>query len=503
MQIKKYSCLLAIIPVVAVFLQVISFDFLKYDDTINVSENAFVLVPSADHLLYFWKAPFLDLYIPLTYTVWTGLAVISLNIFNGRLDPGLFHLLNLVIHALNSMLIFLIIRKLYASREGYGSGNNIIYAAAFGALVFGIHPVQVETVAWITGLKGVLSGFFSLGAIYLYLVYRSAGRNFLIYVASTGLLIMAVLSMPSAVAVPVMLFFIMLWADQRLTGRVVYSLIPWMAIALAAVLVTRTAQPVAAGPETYPWLIRPVVALDAMMFYLHKIIWPDILAIDYCRTPAYVVSLSWRNPYWLMILPAAGLVYWLRNWKPWLALGAAFLAGIMPVSGLLPFVYQETSTVADRYLYLSMAAVAVMAAAIIIERQRSLVISLCILLLIILGTRSFYQCRAWHDDAAIMQHTLRHYPDSFRANLNYGIALASREDFVQAISYYQRARRLKPDSPLPYYHLGLVYAGQGDNRLYEREYEKVSSMNKAMAAKLKRAAEVFEKLNPTDAGLLP
>jgi len=315
---------------------------------------------------------------------------------------------------------------LFDLKDDSTNKDNIIYAAAFGALIFGLHPVQVETVSWITGLKGVLSGFFSLGAIYLYLLYYASKKNLFVYGASTGMLILAMLAMPSAVAVPVILFFLMLWVDHRIIGRAVYPLVLWVSLALITVMLTRIAQPIEGGAVFYPWQVRPLVALDAVMFYVYKVFWPYVLTVDYGRTPAYVVGLSWRNPYLLLVLFAAGLVYRFRHRKQWLALGCAFVAGILPVSGLLPFAHQETSTVADRYLYLSMVVIAVASAAIIVGKMRLPVISLCILLVVMSGGRSFYQCSHWKNTESIMGYTLQHYPRSFRANLDYGIALMSR-----------------------------------------------------------------------------
>jgi len=454
------------------------------------------MAPSPESLLTFWKSLFLGLYIPVTYTVWTGLAAVSLTLF-GRLDSGLFHLLNLAVHVFNCFLVFLITRRLLSLKKRIdGEAGALIAAAVFGSLVFGLHPVQVESVSWITDLKGLLAAFFSLGAIYFYLPYDSAGkRGVFFYCVSTGLFIAALLSKPSAVALPVMLFFILLWLEGRISAKIIYSLIPWGVVALALALITRSAQPPVSGADTYPWLIRPAVALDAMMFYAHKIFWPDILAIDYCRTPAYVIGLSCRNPYWLMLAPVIAMVWYIRRRGHWLALGFAFVAGILPVSGLLPFAFQGTSTVADRYLYLPMLVMAVITAAIIMEKPRPLIFSLFIMLVIFLGVKSFNQCREWKNTETVMGHALRYYPRSFRANLNYGIALAGRGDFERAISHFKTARRLKPDDPLPYYHLGLAYAGTGDYGLYERYYEKVMAMDREKAARLQRAAELFKGLN--------
>ncbi len=496
---RQYLLLTVVaVSVLAVFLQVIAFDFLKYDDTINVSENALILNPSAEILLSFWTGPFLDLYIPVTYTVWTGLAVISLYLFDGRLDPGLFHLLNLIVHLSNTILVFFIIRRLYGLKCHDLRPNAMLYGAAFGALLFGLHPVQVETVSWVTGLKGVLSAFFALSAIDLFLQWYSKNTNGCLYLAASGLFVLAVLSMPSAVIVPVMIFLMLRWVDAGSIRKSVYALLPWLVVALAAVLLTRAAQPAASVMGPYPWLIRPLIAIDAAMFYLFKIVWPQVLAIDYCRTPAYVIAQSWRNPYLLMSLPTVVLIYVFRRRMDWLWLAGAFAAAILPVSGLLPFAYQTTSTVADRYLYLPMVVVAVAAAGIPIKRPRLLVIGLCLMLAVLYGVRSYYQCRQWQDTKSIMAHTLMYYPSSFRANLNYGIGLMSNGDFKGAIPYLRAARRVKPDDPLPYYNLGVVYAATGDEKRYARQYRQLSRMDADKAAHLKYAAAVFKKMKLSD-----
>jgi tetratricopeptide (TPR) repeat protein len=241
-----------------------------------------------------------------------------------------------------------------------------------------------------------------------------------------------------------------------------------------------------------------------MMFYVHKIVWPDVLSIDYCRTPAWVAGLSWRNPYLLMALPAAGLLYALRRRPRWLALAGAFAAGILPVSGLVPFAYQATSTVADRYLYLSMAVVGMASAAVVASKPRSWVIGLFLTLVVLLGVRSYDQCRKWKNTETIMGHTLQYFPCSFRANLNYGIALMSRGEFAAAVPFYEAARQLRPDDPLPYYNLGLTYAATGDDARCDQMYLKLAAMDQAKAERLKQAAAEFKSIaGPGASGSIP
>ena len=143
---------------------------MSYDDGLHVYENERVVNFSTDNLIYFWKNVHKGLYIPISYNLWALQAKISqyfpakqINLVSGEdiLNPAIFHTTNLLLHALSTIIVFLIIRKLIQHD----------LSAGVGALFFAIHPVQVETVAWISELKGGLSGLFSLLAIWQYICY--------------------------------------------------------------------------------------------------------------------------------------------------------------------------------------------------------------------------------------------------------------------------------------------------------------------------------------------
>jgi hypothetical protein len=156
--------LLLIIIVLAVFARSYRYEFLNYDDGLNVFENPHV---KQFDLSYFWKKPYEGMYIPLTYNLWAFQAKLAkippAESAEIELKPHVFHTTNIIVHLLSMLVVFSILRILVRND----------WAACAGALLFAIHPVQVEPVVWVTGLKNVLSGLLSLLAIWQYLSYAS------------------------------------------------------------------------------------------------------------------------------------------------------------------------------------------------------------------------------------------------------------------------------------------------------------------------------------------
>src|SRR5262249_44089281 len=155
-----------------------------------------------------------QMYIPVVYTAWWTLAHVPAS---AGLNPVAFHAANLVVHLLSAIVVYEILLLLIGSR----------YAACAGALIFAVHPLQTEAVAWATGMKDCLSGLLALGAIWQYLVARrsnSIGR----YVLASAIFVLALLAKPSTVAVPVIcavLDWLMLRGSPKLIARYVG---PWL-----------------------------------------------------------------------------------------------------------------------------------------------------------------------------------------------------------------------------------------------------------------------------------
>ena len=173
--------LILVMATVAVFWPVLGHEFLAYDDSVNVYQNPYLQARSLDNLMHFWRYPFEGLYAPLTYT---GFALASwlpsLLSTNPSAavtpDPRVFHGMNLLLHLLSVLIVWRIIEQLLrrtchngAKMDAGANRLPLEWAACGGALLFAIHPIQVEAVAWATGFKDLLFGLLSFAAVWLFL----------------------------------------------------------------------------------------------------------------------------------------------------------------------------------------------------------------------------------------------------------------------------------------------------------------------------------------------
>lgn len=442
--------LLLVLSILVVFGQVYNDSFV-WDDTDNVIENPYFQPPTLANVRRLWEAPHLRLYIPLTYSVWAGLARIA-EIPGERgdeiaLSPLPFHLANVGFHILSTVVVMAILRMLVRND----------WAAFGGALLFAWHPVQVEPVAWVTGLKDVLSVFLSLVAIWLYLKHRGFP-----YVLATLAFLLAMLAKPGAVALPVVVWVLDYWALRRSLWQCTSAAGPWLVLASPIVVVNKLVQPDSVIDFITPLWARPLVAGDALAFYLYKLVWPLWLGPDYGRSPEWLLQQSWA--YFTWVVPLGALIFfWLRRGRePWLVASAGvFVAAILPVSGLVPFVFQSVSTVGDRYLYLSLLGPALCLTWFLSEYRERRVWLLCFLVLALLGIRSVSQVRNWEDEMTLYRHALIVNPNSSLAHYNLGNALAERGLVAEAIAQYRESARITPNYPDARNNLGIALARLG------------------------------------------
>jgi hypothetical protein len=243
----------------AVFWSAHSHEFVLWDDNTNIVDNPGLRSVTLDHILVFWRAPYAHLYIPLTYTLWALTAAVSQWVTpqpsgGVSLDPQLFHSLNLLVHLLSVLVVWRIVRLLLdrTVREGQNpvSGHartRLEWAACGGALLFAVHPLQVEAVAWVTGFKDVLGGCLSFVAIWQYLQYASGSvdvassgkpargqvrRTWIHYGCATGAFVLALLAKPTAVVVPVVAWLLDFWGWPQTWRTRRLAVLAWLVIAL-------------------------------------------------------------------------------------------------------------------------------------------------------------------------------------------------------------------------------------------------------------------------------
>jgi Tfp pilus assembly protein PilF len=449
----------------AVFWPICLHDFVEWDDPKTIAANPEFNPPGISTLGWCWRGPYLDLYIPMTYTVWTGVAQIArLPLPDERgvaLDPYPFHAVNLLSHLLSTVLVFAILRLLLPSDLG----------ALAGAFVFALHPIQVEPVAWVSGFKDTLCGLLSLAAIWQYLLYATwrqageeTGRWQVPYLLATVFLLFAMLAKPSAVTVPIIVGVIDLLLLRRSWNDVSGPLWIWMLLALSFLVIGRMAQPATALDFVAPLYARPFLAGFAMAFHIVHLFVPVGLCTDYGLSPDRL--LSWPMAMWTYlawILPAAIVllcwIFWRR--APWLLVGCAiFAAALLPVLGLLPFDFQYYSTVADRYLYVAMLGVALMVGYVVSRYATAWLLVPVAAAIVALGFLSYRQTWIWQDTRSLFAHTLKVNPKSFVGHMMLA-ALHDRANEPQnAIDEYLLALQSKPNDPHAHYDLANILTKQ-------------------------------------------
>jgi protein O-mannosyl-transferase len=497
LNVWKVVFLLICTPLV-VFWQVHSHEFVLWDDNLNVFANPALRSVTLDTILGFWRAPYAHLYIPFTYTLWALTAAVSrwvtLQPSGGApLDPQLFHSLNLLVHLVSVLVVWRIVRMLLGRtvREGQSPASGYARTrmegvACSGALLFAVHPLQVEAVAWVTGLKDILGGCLAFVAIWQYLQYAGEGldvassgkpargqvrRTWIHYGFATGAFMLALLAKPTAVVVPVVAWLLDIWGWPQTWRTRRSAILAWLVIAMLWGIVTSQVQPATTVLFTVPLWMRPLIVGDAVTFYIYKFVFPVWLGPDYGRAPTSVLAQSWL---WLTGLVPWGLAVWLwykRTRVPWLVAAAGVLvAGLLPVLGFIPFGFQNYSTVADRYMYISMLGPALALAWGLAQSPRPVLAIGCVAILGVLGIRSAWQTRYWHTTLSLFEHALTVHPGSALAHNNLGLAMAAQNRLPEAIDHYTEALRLLPSYALAHYNLGHLLTSQGQTQEAMRHY---------------------------------
>ena len=452
----------------AVFGPALNGEFLNWDDNINIINNPGVRSPTVQGILSFWRAPYEGLYIPVVYTVWTLLSSFSGPLFPGAtvgsLDPALYHGLNLLTHFVNALLVYFILLRLLPLLTAKGAFNTWAPAVC-GGLFFLLHPVQVEPVAWVTGFKDLSAAFFSLLTLLLFLKaeFESPRRNLWPFIAiSYGL---ALLSKPSVIVLPLILILFWYIICERWTKRMLLPL-GLLVLSLPLIWLTMAQQPGGGDAFQTPLWLRPVVALDAIAFYIGKIFLPITLAVDYARDPERLIQGSqiywtWTVP---LILAALAVFFLRRHWKLLLSVGGIFLLTLLPVLGFIYFNYQDTSTVADRYQYFALLAPALGVGFLVSMIQNKWVFPILGIFLVVLGVKSHLQTYVWSNSISLFEHNLRHYPESKPSRSNLASAFIEAGEKKRAKKLFREQIKKFPDSYPPYNGLAKMLVKEGKLR---------------------------------------
>lgn len=505
-----------LLAVAAVYAEVVTFHFLPFwDDDTNIHRNPLYAPLSWSSVALFWKGPFQQLYIPVTYTAWAGLVALSRIIAGttvsfGPINAALFHGANLLTHLLSVAMVFLILRRLLSahSRDQASSTVRILAAASVGALTFGLHPVQVETVSWVSGLRDLLGGALSLAAIELFLSWLDASRsrvNWLRYAGASLLLLLAFGSKPGTVVTPAMALVCGLWllkAESRRLGALLW-LIPWFLLAVAEVVMTSHAQPAAElARSLVPVWARPLVACDALGFYLGKLLWPLPpwgLCADYGRSPnsLFDAGILWWS--WMAPVVVAAVLAVFRKLRIYLVPCVLLAIGVLPTLGLIPFNFQVVSTVSDRYLYLGMLGPGLALALFALRGNAFIRGAIASLLVVGWAVVSLIQLPCWAAGEVFFPAILERNPTSWKSRHNYACTLDAQGKLPEALKEFSEAIRLRPSNAEAYNDAALTLLKQGRRQEAIQCFQQSLQVRPTAGAARNLAAVLLMNGNPAEA----
>jgi protein O-mannosyl-transferase len=502
-----WVCLLLAVAALAVYFPVRNYSFIDYDD-----DNYFFANP---HVL--GGLSWTDIKWAFTSgedANWHPLTWLSLMLDAQLFGQSATHLINVLFHAANSILVFLFIRQM----------TGALWRSAVVALLFAVHPLHVESVAWIAERKDVLSSFFGLLALLFYARYAANPKRHLPFIFALLFFTCSLMSKPMLVTMPFVLLLLDFWPLQRFhlssLKRLLVEKIPFFLLSATASVVTFMVQQRGGAVSSLARVslgLRIENTFVSYAQYLAKIFWPATLATPY-PPPHYwpfgyvIFSLT------LFVALCVAAVA-LRTRFPFAFTGWFWFAGMLvPVIGL---VQAGVAAMADRYAYLPLIGILIVvvwsAGEIAARFQMSRIAVVLITMVVILacGVRAGNQVRLWKDDLTLFGHALAITKNNYVASLNLGVWYAKNGQVDESSRYYDDAVRMRPDDATALYDAANASAklGRWDEAIDEyrrslqvspRQPDALNNLGFALArtGQLSEAAECFEtvlKLQPNAA----
>jgi Flp pilus assembly protein TadD len=449
-------------------------DFVGFDDPDYVSGNAIVQQGLTwAGLRWALVATHAGNWFPLT---WMS-HMLDVTLFG--VDPRWHHAVNVVLHATSGVLLFALLR----------GATGAPLRAAFAAALFALHPLRVESVAWIAERKDVLSVLLALLAVAAWCRHAERGSRAW-GAAALGCAALGLTAKPMLVTLPLLLVAFEIWPLRRTppTARAVARSVagkwPFLALAAASSAITLAVQRAATTSlEALPVAARAANALLSIAVYLRQLVWPVDLSVLYAYPSEFSVARVAAAG--ALVAASVGAALAWRRERPWLAAGIAwFLVALVPGLGLVQVGEQAH---ADRYTYLPSIGLAWIAAWAVpagwlarpAARVGASVAALVVLALLVVATAR--QVRVWHDGVALFANAAAVEPHNGSAQLHLGNALAAAGDLEGAAAAYAEALRLRPDAVEPTHHLGLVEARLGRVDAAARYFEAAARLDPGWA----------------------
>ena len=459
-------CLFLVVSTLAVYWQVKEFDFINYDDPLYTTENSQVQKGLCrESVIYaFTKSTEKSNYwIPL---VWLS-HIIDYQL--AGLNPGRFHLTNLLFHILNAVLLFLVFNKM----------TGQLWRSGLVAALFALHPIHVESVAWVSERKDLVSAFFWFLTLIAYANYveRPTVKRYLLILLTFTL---GLMSKPMLVTLPFVLLILDYWplgrfyfapsvnngikAKSKSIGKLVIEKIPMFALLPIVSYATWYFQKIGgsvASLKAYPFGLRIANMLISYINYIKKLLIPSNLAVPY-PFPDTIPAWQWVLAALILIIISIFSIYYAKK-LPWLLSGWLWYIGVLfPVSGV---VIIGDYAMADRYAYLTFIGlylIIVWGVSDVLNIRLTNKIwtaALFAIIAITFITTTWIQIGYWRNSITLFKHTVKITDKNYHAYRNLGSALAEKNMFADAIVYHRKVSEMNPESVNDLNNLANDYLG--------------------------------------------
>ena len=428
-----------------------------WDDDVYVTNNELLTAPDGLRRIWFsFDSP--SQYFPLVYSTF------RIEHALWGLDPTGYHWVNLLLHVANALLVWRVLARL-----------NVPGAWLAGA-IFALHPVQVESVAWITERKNVLMGFFFLLTLLAWLAFvdERTRRPWPFYGLALILYTLALSAKATACTLPAALFLILWLQKKAINWRRIFEILPFLVLGLAMGLLAmwweRYHQGTSRAAITFLGPVeRVLVASRAVWFYVSKLIWPSNLTFIYPKwniSAVHLLDYIWLAAAVVVVMA----IYWLRRYtgRSVEVAAAFFVATLSPVLGFIMLFTFRYTFVADHYQYLAcvgpiaLASAGTVALADILKQQRASIYGVALFAVVMLAILTCRQSSIYGDVETLWRTTLARNPECWMADTNLGIVLIQKGQVDDAIAHYRHALQLQPNWWDAEYNLGTALLSKGE-----------------------------------------
>jgi protein O-mannosyl-transferase len=482
---KKYTTLIIVLLVIAclaAYGRILGNDFVNYDDDRLITENNNVQTGfNTQSVKWAFTNASLEYWHPLT---WLSV-MLEWRLFGT--NASFYHLVSLLLHIGAALFLFLFLNK----------ATKRLWPSAFVAALFALHPLRVESVAWASEHKDVLSMFFGMATLYAYALYVEKSRLSK-YFLCLILFILSIMSKPTLLTLPCVLLLLDYWPFERwrktegtidapaksraqVIAHLLWEKAPFFLISLllSVMLIGQLQANASFLPlQQFSFLDRMMNAIVSYVLYLGKTLWPVDLACFY----PYSFIQRWQVIGAASVLVAISVaVIFLVKKTPFLAVGWFwYLGALFPVSGLMQ---AGNQAMADRYTYFPFIGIAIMAAWGIPllmkpeDTRKKILFPAAIAVLAIMAIFAWQQCGYWKNSINLFSHTLQATKDNALAHENLAAALIDKGNNQEAIEHCNMAIGMNPGRAISYNDRGTAYVRLGQHQLAIEDFNKAISLD--------------------------